>query len=251
MGITTMGVVLREVKTGEADRILTILTEKYGVISAAAKNSLRMKSRLLTATGLFCYSEFTLFEKKTMYQVDAAEPQKIFYGLRQDIDAMALAMYCAEIASFLAPEGENAKEQLSLLLNTFYCISEKKYDYKQIKAAFEFRAISEAGFMPDLVGCRVCRKYEGGSFLFDEQEGSLLCEECCERRGLVPHIPPNVLAAMRYIVFSPAKKIFSFSLPAQGQDMLCRITGNYVLSKLDRKVKSLDFLYETLFSKNG
>lgn len=249
-----MGVVLREVKTGEADRILTVLTEKLGVISAAAKNSMRIKSRLLTATGLFCYSEFTLYEGKNMYQVDSAQAQKVFYGLREDIDAMALAMYCAELATLLAPEGQEAGEMLRLLLNTFYCISEKKYPLRQIKAAYEMRAISEAGFMPNLVACTGCGKYEGGSFLLNDEEGVLLCGECCRKKGLKANLSPGTLAALRHILFSPPKKIFSFLLPSPVMDELCRVTGSYVLAKIDRKLKSLDFLYETLFSetdKNG
>lgn len=249
-----MGVVLREVKTGEADRVLTVLTEKLGVISAIAKNSLRMKSKLLTATELFCYAEFTLYEGKNMYQVDSASAQKVFYGLRKDIDAMALGMYCAELASCVVPDGQNAGEPLRLLLNTFYCISEKKYPLLQIKAAYELRMISEAGFMPDLVACVGCGKYEGGSFLLNEEEGVLLCADCCAKRGYTPNLAPGVLAAMRHIIFSEPKKIFSFSLSPAAAAQLCRATGSYVLAKIDRKLKSLDFLYETLFSeteKNG
>ena len=70
--IKTKGVVLREVHTGESDRILTILTPQYGVISASAKSSQRLKNKLFAATGLFCYSDFVLFEGHSMYIVDEA-----------------------------------------------------------------------------------------------------------------------------------------------------------------------------------
>ena len=42
---------------GRGNRILTILTPDLGVVSASARGSLRMKSALFSATGLFCYSE--------------------------------------------------------------------------------------------------------------------------------------------------------------------------------------------------
>ena len=57
MKLVTPGLVLREVKVGESDRILTILTPEHGLISASAKGSLRLKSKLFSACGLFCYSE--------------------------------------------------------------------------------------------------------------------------------------------------------------------------------------------------
>ena len=70
MQIVTPALVLREVKVGEADRILLLLTPEQGLISASAKGSLRLKSRLFSSCGLFCYSEFTLYEGRTMYRVD-------------------------------------------------------------------------------------------------------------------------------------------------------------------------------------
>ena len=88
---------LRATKTGEADRVLSILTPDLGVISAIAKGSLRLKSKLFSATGLFCYSEFTLFEGKTMYVVDAAGVKEVFWGVHQSVEGMALGMYLSLI----------------------------------------------------------------------------------------------------------------------------------------------------------
>ena len=76
MQTATTGLVLRQVKVGEADRIITILTPDLGVISASARGSLRMKSALFSATGLFCYSEFSLSSGRSHYFVDAAQIKK-------------------------------------------------------------------------------------------------------------------------------------------------------------------------------
>ena len=43
MQISTSGLVLRQVKVGEADQILTILTPDRGVLSASARGSLRLE----------------------------------------------------------------------------------------------------------------------------------------------------------------------------------------------------------------
>ena len=68
----TTGLVLKETRYKESDRILTILTPELGVISAAAQSSLRLKSKLFSACGLFCYSEFTLAPGRNMYTVREA-----------------------------------------------------------------------------------------------------------------------------------------------------------------------------------
>ena len=112
MQIVTPGLVLREVKVGESDRIITLLTPKLGVITASAKGSLRLKSKLFSACGLFCYSEFTLVPGRNMYTVREAEVKNVFHGISSSIEGMSLAMYMAEMASALSPTGEEAEKEL-------------------------------------------------------------------------------------------------------------------------------------------
>ena len=133
MRTTTMGLVLRATKTGEADRALLLLTPD-GLVSAMAKGALRLKSRLFSGTGLFCYSEFTLFEGKTMFVVDEAEVRQVFWGIHESVEHMALAMYFAELASTLSPTGQEAEAQLRLLLNSLYLLSEGRRAPRLIKA---------------------------------------------------------------------------------------------------------------------
>ena len=47
--IVTPGLVLKETRYKESDRILTILTPELGVISASAQSSLRLKNKLFSA----------------------------------------------------------------------------------------------------------------------------------------------------------------------------------------------------------
>lgn len=51
--IVIPGLVLKETRYKESDRILTILTPELGVISASAQSSLRLKNKLFSACGLF------------------------------------------------------------------------------------------------------------------------------------------------------------------------------------------------------
>lgn len=246
MQMTTMGLVLRATKTGEADQILSILTPD-GIVSAAAKGSLRLKNKLFSACGLFCYSEFTLFEGKTMYAVDEASVKNVFFGLHQDITAMSLAMYCAEIAATLSPAGEEAAEQLKLLLNTFFVLSERKKEPKLVKAVYELRTLSQVGFLPDLVACTDCARYEGGPFCFDVGGARIFCADCAAKRGLPVNLSPAALSAMRHIVFSEDKKVFSFTVGPEALEQLSLAVGQYTAVCLDKPMKTLSFL-ETILT---
>lgn len=59
--IVTPGLVLKETRYKESDRIITLLTPRLGIISASAQSSLRLKSKLFSACGLFVTQSSCLF----------------------------------------------------------------------------------------------------------------------------------------------------------------------------------------------
>ncbi len=236
-----MGLVLRQTKVKEADCILTILTPEKGLISAVARGCLRLKSQLFSGCGLFCYSEFSLFEGRSLYTVDEAQVQNNFFGLRQSVEGMALAMYLAEMTLALSPVGEEAAAQLRLMLNSFYLLSQNKKSPAQIKAVYELRTACGMGYMPDLLCCKKCGRYDGTPFRFDMETGSLLCAECAGQEGESPNLDGAALTALRHIALSEDKKIFSFTLKEESLQRLGAVTEGYILRRLDRPLKSLNF----------
>ena len=230
MQVATTGLVLRQVKVGEADRILTILTPDLGVVSASARGSLRMKSALFSATGLFCYSEFTLTS----------------HGISASIEGMALASYMAEIAAELSPAPPEADAQLRLLLNCLYMISERHYPCAQLKAIYELRALTLAGYMPDVLACAGCGKYDGGEFYLDPVEGRLLCADCAEKAHHITNLDNGALYALRHICLAEDKKLFGFKISPESLQELSRTSEQYTLAHLEHGLKSLDFLKSVL-----
>ncbi|MEG1895303.1 MAG: DNA repair protein RecO, partial [Oscillospiraceae bacterium] len=78
---TVSGIVLREIRTKESDKIITVLTKELGVVSIYAKGAMRLKNKFHSSTGLFTYSEFTIYEshQSNMYQLDEADVKNIFF----------------------------------------------------------------------------------------------------------------------------------------------------------------------------
>lgn len=246
MQIATTGLVLHQVKVGEADQILTILTPDLGVISASAKGSLRLKNRLFSACGLFCYSEFSLTSGRSHYFVDSAQIKKVFHGISDTVEGMCLATYMAEIAISLSPAPPEADAQLRLLLNSLYMIGTKRLPIRQLKAIYELRAMSMAGYQPDLLACRTCGRYDGGEFYFDPLEGTLLCAGCAEKERHIPNLDTGALYALRHICLVEDRKLFSFTLAPQSLKNLSRVSEQYLLAHLEHGLKSLDFLKTVL-----
>lgn len=238
----TTGLVLRQVKVGEADQILTILTPDLGVISASARGSLRPKNRLFSACGLFCYSEFVITQGRSSYFVDSAQIKRSFYGLSRSVEGMSLAMYLAEIAAALSPALPESAEHLRLLLNTLYMISEGKRPLPQLKVIYELRAMSLSGYMPQLLACASCGKYDGGDFYLDPTEGTLLCADCAGKINRSANLDAGALYALRHICLAEDGKLFNFTLSAPSLKRLGSVGERYLLAHLGQGLKTLDFL---------
>ena len=246
MPIATTGLILRQVKVGEADRILTILTPDLGVISASAKGSLRLKNKLFSATGLFCYSEFSLTSGRSHYFIDTAQIKNVFHGISASVEGMGLASYMAEIAGELSPAPPESEAQLRLLLNCLYMLSEQKRPVRMLKVIYELRSMTLAGYMPDVLACSGCGQYDGGEFYLDPVEGNLLCAACAEKARHIPNLDEGALYALRHICLTEDKKLFSFSLSENSLKQLSRVSEQYLLAHLEHKLKSLDFLKTVL-----
>ncbi len=236
----TNGLILKEQNIGEQDKLVTVLTSDLGVIKAFVRGAKSIKSKKQSATGLLCYSKLSLYSGKDSYIIDEAQPIEVFFGLRGDIEKLALAQYFAELAYELAPQETDANEYLRVVLNSLYMLSNGKKNAEQLKAITELRLLSLSGYMPNLVACERCGEFETPTMYFNFEHGVLYCENCAEHEIALP-LPLNIVTAMRHIVFSQLEKLYSFSLPENEYDDLSYVTGTYLKTKTDRTFKTLDF----------
>jgi DNA repair protein RecO (recombination protein O) len=235
------GLVIRSVDYKEADKILTVLTDTSGKITVKARGARRRGSRLVSASTLFAYSEMSLFESRGRYTLDEANTLELFAGLGKDIAKMAAASYFAEVLGTEAEDDRRtAPEVLRLALNCLYALSEGVCSVKKTKAAFELRYMAQSGYMPLLSKCRVCGAEPRNAGL-ELASGTVVCAECAEAGSPSAPLDGAALAAARYIVSCELKRLLSFSLSDEGMDMLAYACEKYLLSKMERRFKTLEF----------
>ncbi len=239
---TTRGLVLREVRYKEADKILTVLTQSEGKLTLRARGALRKGSKLAAATQLLTFSEMTLFGNRGRWSLNEAATVEQFLGLREDFSALALGSYFAELLETLSEEGAPDAAVLQLGLNSLYALSRGLCGARQIKAAFELRLMAVTGYAPELSGCARCGAPELARPWFYPPEGAVYCEHCrAAAPGALVPLLPETLAAMRHIVYSDAKKLFSFTLSDAGLEQLGDVCEQYLRTQLERGFASLDY----------
>jgi len=255
MSMVVKGLVIRTTDIYEADRLITIFTDEMGVITALAKSARSIKSRKLVATMLFCYSSFVIYQRGEHYYIKEAALIESFYDIRRSVEGLALASYVVDVLSDVTVAQEE-HELLRLSLNTLYAISTAKCSLEKIKAAFEIRAASILGFMPDVLSCSSCGE-KLGVFYFDIMGGMLKCYACCERERaqhkepedphnsrIVSILSEGAKIALGYCIHSPIEKIFSFSVSDEDMHIFARASEDYLINQLERSFKTLEFYKE-------
>ena len=244
MYLTIKGLVLRVTDYNDRDALLTLLTARHGKLTVKARGLRRKNSPLIAPCQLLAYAEFTLFEYRGMYTINEAHSIELFQGLRRDLGKLSLGTYFAQASEVLSQEDMPNSELQSLVLNCLYALDKLGKSEEMVKAVFELRAASIAGFTPDLFGCHICGSQE--ATLLDRAGGALLCEKCRGgAEGIRLPVSASVLDAMRYIIYCEMKKLFSFDVGAESMRQLSGITEAYLTTQLERGFSALDF-YKSL-----
>lgn len=239
----TCGLVLRETVTRDADKILTVLTLDRGRLSVIARGARRKGSRVAAACQLLAYSEMTLCERGRWTMLDAADTIELFDGLRQDLTALSLAAYFAELTE--AVSDGSGGDVLPLLLNALYALSALKKPPQLVKPAFQFRLMALAGYEPMADGCALCGAPQPENPMLDVVHGVVHCGKCREKGGLSLPLTASGLAALRYVLYGDPRRLYSFSLPPEGLRALNHAADAYVSAQLERSFRTLDY-YKTI-----
>lgn len=209
------GLIIKSVKFEESSRILTLLTRERGQIQVAADRVRTNRGGYMKGTQLFSFSWFSLFKNhKTLYRMNNAESREYFAELREDLVKLAYAAYFADVAYQISNENVADDGLLSLLLNTLHLLCKGNVAAEKLKAVYELRAMTVAGFMPDVSCRRIC----------DTEINETLC------------------AAIEYITKSEANKIFSFDMTGEMLNYLSSLSENYVAAMIEKRLKTLDYL---------
>lgn len=242
MRMNTDALVLRVTDTGESDRLVTLLTSEYGVLRAFANRAKKINSKMHGATQSLCYGDFSIYKSRDSYIVDDAVAKEVFFGLREDIEKLALSQYFCALAAELVPEMEPARNYLRVILNSMHLLEKQKRSNNFLKAVTELKFMAFSGFMPDLTGCSKCSEEPSGEIYFNITDGCIYCRGC----GTGERINSTVLAAMRHVCANPIEKIYSFSLPAEDEKRFAEVCERFLISQTGKRFKTLEF-YKSLF----
>ena len=244
MKTITYGLIIKEQNIGEKNKLITALTKDFGVVKGFVHGAKDIKSPKCAATTLLTYSRLTIHKRKDSFLIGDAKVEKIFSGLRKSIEKMYISQYFCQLAGVICPQEQEAEEQLSLILNGLYLLSESKREDLLVKACVEIRLMCLTGYMPDLTMCKECGEYQADTMVFLPRTGQLMCKSCYDNAYEQHRIylNPTVTTAFRHCCYADKDKLFSFTLPKEDLKTLNFCSEEYMRFMLEREFSTLQFL---------
>lgn len=172
----TDGIALRTTPFGEADLIVTYLTNDFGIAKAFAKSPRKTKSRFGSSLEPFTYSRISFWGKENANLPKLTQSDIIlsFKCIRENLTCFLKMSEVIELTLNFMPEHEPNKEIFKLLLDLLKAV-DKNADITLSIILYKIQFLYLTGYAPRLDGCAACGK-SGLSFYLSH--GSIICEKC-------------------------------------------------------------------------
>jgi DNA repair protein RecO (recombination protein O) len=168
------GIVLKTIKLGEADRIVTIYTRYNGKVRAVAKGVRKTKSRFGGRLEPFTRVQLIIYRGRNLDTITGADILDPFKPARTSYERLAAAAALTDMVEKITPDRERSFDVYALLLAGLGSLGAQHVE--TVVPAFLVKLLSLSGYHPQLESCAGC----GGRSLsgFSPAMGGAVCETC-------------------------------------------------------------------------
>jgi DNA repair protein RecO (recombination protein O) len=171
------GVILRSIRLGEADRIVTFFGQSSGKVRAVAKGVRKPTSKFGGKLEPLSEVSLQLHRGRDLDVVTQVETIESHRALREDLDLLTRAAIMMESVDRLSIDRQPDTALAMLLIKALRALDTSRSPY--VTSAFVLKALDLAGAAPDLATCVRCGTSIESGAGYDESSGGLRCQGCC------------------------------------------------------------------------
>lgn len=224
------GVVLRTMKLGEADRIVTFVTPEHGKVRAVAKGIRKTRSKFAGRLEPMTHVSMMCWKGRELDVVTQVEVIDHFRGIREDLDRMPAAFTMLEAVDHIVVERQPADGVFRALTGGLRTLSEGTGP--ALLGAFLLRLLAVEGVGPVVDSCASCGA-DGPLVAFDEHVGGFLCRSCRSGRP----VAPDTVALVRQILGGQLRAALT-APPSRATAEVERLATAAIEYHLDRRLRS-------------
>lgn len=234
-------IIIRRSDSGEADRVLTILTPS-GRQRVIAKGARKIHSRLAGHIELFTHTTLMLAIGRNLHIVTQSSPLDRFEHLRADLERIGAAYYAAELVDRLIAEESENRRAFELLLGALRALNAGAAIDLTLRA-YELHLLDALGYRPQLYECAACGvRLTEATDRFSPAAGGALCPQCAgaDRRALPMRL--STFKLLRYMQIQPPEIAGELRVSTATRAEAESLLRAYLRHILERDLRSLAFL---------
>ncbi len=233
------GIVLRGIRLGESDRIVTFFTQAQGKLRAVAKGARRSKSRFGARLDAFTHVDLQLYRGRSDLDiVTQADILSRTRTIRNDYASFCAASAIADAVDRISPDRERNVRVFLLLRSAIQALEDGAEDPPLIAYAFLAKLATIAGLHPTLPVCVECGAAE--RIAFSHSRGGAVCAACLGRAD--PKAGDDVLDAWSSLISDEWDVLRGRKLPPATQREMGGLLLSFVQWHTDSRFKAFGLL---------
>ncbi len=201
---TDVAVCLRRHDYSETSQVLTLFTAAHGLVRLIAKGQKRStKTRVavgvdLLELGQVVWSAGPAASEGRLSTLREWRQQEIFPNVRQDLAAVTVAQYAAELIVMSLPEADPHPELFEVICKFLAHIGPGRPNVGSL-VRLMWLVLQYSGHQPQWERCGICGRpaQAGQPGFFGLNTGGLVCTECAPKAGQRLKVDPALSAALQ------------------------------------------------------
>ncbi len=238
----TEAIIIKKIKLGEADRILTLYAPHLGKIRVVAKGVRRPRSKMAGHLELLTHSLVSLARGRNLDTVTGSQTIDSFLPLKSDLQLTAYALYAVELIDQFTADNDENYPLFQLLLETMHNLCQGNNNELTLRY-FELHLLNKVGYRPQLGQCVSCHSpLKATNNSFSPSAGGVLCPRCSQSQFYSYPLSVNALKVLRFLQDSDYDTISQLKMSPELSQEIEGVMRNYLKYLLEREVKSAVWL---------
>ncbi|MBA7525587.1 DNA repair protein RecO [subsurface metagenome] len=238
----TEAIIIKKIKLGEADRILTLYTPHLGKIQGVARGVRRPRSKLAGHLELITHSQVSLARGRNLDTIIGSQTIDSFLPLKSDLWLTSCALYVTELINQFTADHVEDEPLFQLVLETMHRLCQTG-NVELLLHYFELHLLAEAGYRPQLQQCVSCHSpLKPVTNTFSSKAGGVLCPMCSQEQPLTYPLSVNALKVLRLLQGNNYDTASKLKMNPKLSHELDEVMSHYLEYLLDREVKSAAWL---------
>jgi len=198
MNYRSRAIVLKTSDYRDADKLVTLFSEKQGKIRAVARGVKKPASSLRVCLQPFCHSQLYLSGGKELENITQGKLLEFFPNIRENIDLTLQVLYLMELLDKSLMDRMPLPALYTTTLDVLAYLDSQGYN-PLVSRFFEASLLKYLGYQPVLDRCVNCGRQDTRLVEFNLLQGGVICPDCSSARASDFDFNGESLAILRLI----------------------------------------------------